>query len=112
MATEYGALLAAGEGGACMPAGRQASRDGENASAGIRVHAGRLDQAQMEALFSQERVGLAIDATHPYAVRGNGQYTGGLQADRRFVPQVYPGRNAGSRRKSGGSAGRTHGSVP
>ena len=69
VATEYGALLAAGEGGACMPAGRQESRNGENASAGIRVHAGRLDQAQMEALFSQERVGLAIDATHPYAVR-------------------------------------------
>ena len=79
VATEYGALLAAGEGGACMPgagkngacmpAGRQKFRNGENASAGIRVHAGRLDQAQMEALFSQERVGLAIDATHPYAVR-------------------------------------------
>ena len=65
VATEYGALLAAGEYGVCMPeagkdsacmsAGRRESRGAENASAGIRVHAGRLDQAQMEALFSQER---------------------------------------------------------
>lgn len=33
----------------------------------LRVHSGRLDQAQMEAMFAAEGFDLVIDATHPYA---------------------------------------------
>lgn len=51
VATEYGALLWGQEG------------------AGIQVRAGRLEQDAMEALFLEEKIGLVIDATHPYAVR-------------------------------------------
>ena len=34
---------------------------------GVRVLAGRLDEAQMEALFREERFDVVVDATHPYA---------------------------------------------
>lgn len=33
----------------------------------LRIHAGRLDRAAMEALFLAEKPRLVIDATHPYA---------------------------------------------
>ena len=36
-------------------------------SAGLQVLTGRLDAAEMEALFAGERFDLVIDATHPYA---------------------------------------------
>ena len=51
VATEYGAGLLAG-------AGRN-----------MRIRAGRLDRGEMEAVFSEEGIGLVIDAAHPYAVR-------------------------------------------
>ena len=35
----------------------------------VRVLAGRLDEAQMEALFAEEAFDLVVDATHPYAER-------------------------------------------
>ena len=35
----------------------------------IEVSAGRLDRAQMEALFTQRRFDAVIDATHPFATR-------------------------------------------
>ncbi len=37
--------------------------------ADVRVLAGRLDEAQMEALFRGERFDVVVDATHPYADR-------------------------------------------
>ncbi len=37
------------------------------ASGSLRVHAGRLDEAAMEALFREESPRLVLDATHPYA---------------------------------------------
>ena len=36
---------------------------------GVRVLAGRLDRAEMEALFRAERFEVVVDATHPYAER-------------------------------------------
>ena len=48
VATEYGETL--------VP-------KGEN----IEVHAGRLNQAEMEALFAGARFSLVVDATHPFA---------------------------------------------
>lgn len=34
---------------------------------GLRVHAGRLDEQQMEEMLIQEQIDLVLDATHPYA---------------------------------------------
>lgn len=38
----------------------------------ITVHAGRLDRAQMAALFVRERFALVVDATHPFAAEATG----------------------------------------
>ena len=38
----------------------------------ITVHAGRLDRAQMAALFARERFALVVDATHPFAAEATG----------------------------------------
>lgn len=49
-ATEYGGELLAGQ-------------------ADVRVHVGRMDEAEMAAFFAREGFALVVDATHPYADR-------------------------------------------
>ena len=41
-------------------------------SENVEISAGRLDAAQMRALFAQRRFDLVVDATHPYAVQVSG----------------------------------------
>ncbi len=60
-------LAAEGVDGLLFVATEYGARLSENACAGLAVRIGRLEKAQMEELFREEKIGLVIDATHPYA---------------------------------------------
>ena len=56
----------------------------------LKIHAGRLNGAEMENLLKELSPGLVLDATHPYAAEvtvniRNGEYSDSLQKYRAFL---------------------------